>query len=47
MFDAVTTYCVSVGSWPPSSWKIFTKIGTRNISIPANTSVAKMSTIVG
>src|SRR6476646_11804293 len=29
--DACTTYCVSVGSEPPSSSKILTKIGTRNI----------------
>ncbi len=47
MFDAFTTYWVSVGSWPPSCAKIFTKIGTRNISIPIRTRVAKISTIVG
>ena len=46
-FDACTTYCVSVGSWPPSWSKILTKTGTRNISIPVSTSVAKTSTIVG
>ena len=45
--DAVTTYWVSVGSWPPSWLKIFTKTGTRNMSIPTSTSVAKISTIVG
>ena len=45
--DAVTTYCVSVGSWPPRLAKIFTKTGTRNMSIPQRTSVAKNSTIVG
>ena len=38
---------VSVGSWPFSDAKIFTKIGTRNISIPISTSVAKIRTIVG
>ena len=46
-FDTLTTYAVSVGSWPFSDAKIFTKTGTRNISIPISTSVAKMSTIVG
>ena len=46
-FDTATTYAVSVGSCPFSDAKILTKIGTRNISIPISTSVAKISTIVG
>ena len=46
-FDALTTYCVSVGSWPLSCLKMPSKIGTRNSSMPMSTSVAKMSTIVG
>ena len=45
--DPYMTYCVSVGSWPPSCLKMFTKTGTRNISIPMSTQVAKISTIVG
>ena len=45
--DAATTHCVSVGSSPPSWLKIFTKIGTRNISIPISTSVAKIRTMTG
>ena len=47
MFDALTTHCVSTGSSPPRSAKIFTKIGTRNMSIPIRTRVAKIRTIVG
>ncbi len=46
-FDAFTTHCVSVGSSPPSWEKILTKTGTRNISIPIRTRVAKIRTIVG
>ena len=46
-FDACMTYCVRVGSCPLSWAKIFTKIGTRNISIPIRTRVAKIITIVG
>ena len=46
-FDAFTTHCVSVGSWPPSCEKMLTKTGTRNISIPIRTRVAKIRTIVG
>ena len=38
---------MSVGSWPFSDAKILTKIGTRNMSIPISTSVAKINTIVG
>ncbi len=45
--DAVTTYCVSVGSCPLSWAKIFTKTGTRNIRRPIRTRVAKISTIIG
>ena len=45
--EAFTTYWVSVGRSPPRSAKIFTKTGTRNISIPIRTSVANTSTIVG
>ena len=33
-FDTATTYGVSVGSWPFSDAKIFTKIGTRNMQHP-------------
>ncbi len=47
MCDALTTYRVSVGSWPLSVLKMPSKIGTRNMSMPMRTSVAKMSTIVG
>ena len=36
-----STYCVSVGSSPPSESKTLTNTGTRNISIPTRTSVAK------
>src|ERR1700730_8568216 len=46
-FDTLTAYAVSVGSWPFNDAKIFTNTGTRNMSIPISTSVAKMSTIVG
>ena len=46
-FEASCTYCVSIGSSPPSWSKIFTKTGTRNISIPTRTSVANVSTTVG
>ncbi len=41
------TYWVSVGSSPPSSSKMLTKTGTRNISIPVITSVANTSTTLG
>ena len=46
-FDAATTICVSFGSSPLSWAKMFTKTGTRNISRPIRTRVAKISTIVG
>jgi len=46
-FDALTTYCVSVGSLPPSDAKMPTKTGTRNINRPTRTRVAKIRTIVG
>ena len=45
--EAATTHCVRVGSSPFSWAKIFTKTGTRNISRPIRTRVAKISTIVG
>ena len=45
--EALTTHCVSVGSWPFSWAKMFTKTGTRNISRPIRTRVAKIITIVG
>ena len=41
------TQRVSEGSCPLSWAKILTKTGTRNISIPISTSVAKESTTVG
>ena len=43
----LTTIWVIVGSCPFRLWKIFTKIGTRNISMPIRTSVANVSTTVG
>ena len=47
MFDPLTTICVSIGRSPPSWSKIPTKIGTRNMSMPMRTSVAKAMTISG
>ena len=43
----MTTICVSIGRSPPSWLKMFTKIGTRNRSMPISTSVANASTMIG
>ena len=47
MSEAPTTTFVMSGSSPPSWAKMFTKIGTRNRSIPIRTSVANASTMSG
>jgi len=47
MSEAATMILVRIGSSPSRSLKMSSKIGTRNISIPASTRNAKQRTRVG